>query len=62
MDKSRSALKLALNAASIALVAAGLWWAQNNLDGYKIQVLNLIAVNAILALSLNLVYCEQALC
>jgi len=40
----------------IAAVAAALMYAEKNLDGYSIQILNLIAVNAILALSLNLIY------
>ena len=53
MDKKTKAI---LNFCLIGLLAAFLWWAGNNLDGYKIQVLNLIAVNAILALSLNLIY------
>jgi branched-chain amino acid transport system permease protein len=48
--------KIALNSFFISLLALFLWWAQGNLDGYKVQVLNLIAVNAILALSLNLIY------
>lgn len=48
--------KIILNLISLAVLAAFLWWAQGNLDGYKIQVLNLIAVNAILAVSLNLIY------
>jgi branched-chain amino acid transport system permease protein len=47
---------LILNCLLIAALGAFLFWAQDNLDGYKIQVLNLIAVNAILALSLNLIY------
>jgi branched-chain amino acid transport system permease protein len=45
-----------LNILLIALLGAFLWWGERNLDGYQIQVLNLIAVNAILALSLNLIY------
>ena len=45
-----------LNALLVAAVAWGLYWAQGNLDGYKIQILNLIAINTILALSLNLIY------
>lgn len=45
-----------LNTICLALLALFLWWAHGNLDGYKIQVLNLIAVNAILAVSLNLIY------
>jgi len=47
---------LILNGLAIAGAAYFIHWAQGNLDGYKIQVLNLIAVNAILALSLNLIY------
>ncbi len=45
-----------LNILLIALLGGFLWWGECNLDGYQIQVLNLIAVNAILALSLNLIY------
>ncbi len=48
--------KLLLDAGFIALLALFLWWAQNYLDGYSLQVLNLIAVNTILAISLNLIY------
>jgi branched-chain amino acid transport system permease protein len=42
----------------LAVTAAGLflWLAQDSFDGYKIQILNLIAINVILALSLNLIY------
>ncbi|MEG1642505.1 MAG: branched-chain amino acid ABC transporter permease [Synergistaceae bacterium] len=53
MDKKT---KLTLNIVLLLLLALFLWWAQGNLDGYKIQILNLIAVNAILAVSLNLIY------
>ena len=45
-----------LNCLAIAGFGAFIYWSQGNLDGYQIQVLNLIAVNAILALSLNLIY------
>ena len=40
------------------MIAAGLflWLAKDTFDGYKIQILNLIAINIILALSLNLIY------
>jgi len=31
-------------------------WAPNNLDNYKLRIINLIAINAILGLSLNLIY------
>lgn len=47
---------LILNCLALAGLGAFIYWAQGNLDGYQIQVLNLIAVNAILALSLNLIY------
>ncbi|MEG1602205.1 MAG: branched-chain amino acid ABC transporter permease [Cloacibacillus sp.] len=52
----KNSTKIALNTLCLAALALFLWWAQGNLDGYKIQVLNLIAVNAILAVSLNLIY------
>ena len=45
-----------LNILAVASLGLFLWWAEGNLDGYKIQILNLIAVNTILALSLNLIY------
>jgi branched-chain amino acid transport system permease protein len=45
-----------LNIMAAAIVGLFLWWAEDNLDGYMIQILNLIAVNIILALSLNLIY------
>ena len=45
-----------LNFALIACLGMFLWWAEEALDGYKIQIMNLIAVNIILALSLNLIY------
>lgn len=48
--------KVILNLLLTLLLVLFLWWAHGNLDGYKIQILNLIAVNAILALSLNLIY------
>ena len=45
-----------LNTLAAALLGFFIWWAEDNLDGYSIQILNLIAVNIILALSLNLIY------
>lgn len=45
-----------LNLLLVACLGLFLWWAEGSLDGYKIQILNLIAVNIILALSLNLIY------
>ncbi len=48
--------KVYLNFAGVAVLGLFVWWAQNSLGGYSIQILNLIAINAILALSLNLIY------
>ena len=45
-----------LNGVVVLILGLFLFWAGRNLDGYKIQILNLIAVNIILALSLNLIY------
>ncbi len=45
-----------LNILAAAVLGLFLWWAEDNLDGYMIQILNLIAVNIILAVSLNLIY------
>lgn len=45
-----------LSIAAFCGLTAFLWWAGENLDGYKIRILNLIAINGILALSLNLIY------
>ena len=59
----------ALNAAALGVLALFLWWADggmqrmlgwdwlpDKLNGYQIQILNLVAVYGILALSLNLIY------
>ncbi len=48
--------KIGLNLTSTAFLALFIWWAQEHLGGYSIQILNLIAINIILALSLNLIY------
>ncbi len=45
-----------LNILAAAVLGLFIWWAEDHLDGYMIQILNLIAVNIILALSLNLIY------
>ncbi|MDR2934358.1 MAG: branched-chain amino acid ABC transporter permease, partial [Candidatus Adiutrix sp.] len=42
--------------AVIGLAAFGLYQAPAHLDGYRLQILNLVAINAILALSLNFIY------
>jgi branched-chain amino acid transport system permease protein len=47
---------LLLNIGLVAILCIGLWLAQQMADGYTIQILNLVAVNIILALSLNLIY------
>ncbi len=52
----KGSLKAWLNVLFLAALALFLHWASSNLDGYKVQVLNLIAINAILAVSLNLIY------
>ncbi len=52
----KTSTKISLNLAVTAALGLFLFWAQGSLDGYKIQILNLIAVNIILALSLNLIY------
>jgi len=45
-----------LNLLALAGIVDFLWWAPKNLDGYKLRIINLIAINAILGLSLNLIY------
>jgi branched-chain amino acid transport system permease protein len=41
---------------SLMMIFFGLWWAQNNLDPYIRRILNLIAINAIWAVTFNLIY------
>jgi branched-chain amino acid transport system permease protein len=53
MNKANATL---LNLAAVGCLALFLWGAGRFLDGYKVQIINLIAVNIILALSLNLIY------
>ena len=48
--------KLILNLLAVAVLGLFILLVKGNLDGYKIQILNLIAINIILALSLNLIY------
>lgn len=45
-----------LTCASLLLLALFLWYAQGHFNGYAIQIVNLVAVNAILALAMNLIY------
>jgi branched-chain amino acid transport system permease protein len=46
----------ALTIVSAALFALFLWQAPAYIDAYKVRIINLIAINAILGLSLNLIY------
>jgi len=48
--------KLSLNLACLAVLAVFLFIADRYFDSYVVQIINLIAVNAILAVSLNLIY------
>ncbi|MCL2147250.1 MAG: branched-chain amino acid ABC transporter permease [Synergistaceae bacterium] len=41
---------------TICVLGCLLWLAETYLDRYKVRIINLIAINAILALSLNLIY------
>ncbi|MDR2522930.1 MAG: branched-chain amino acid ABC transporter permease [Synergistaceae bacterium] len=45
-----------LNLLILGALLGFLWWAPANLDNYKLRIINLIAINAILGLSLNLIY------
>lgn len=51
--KTRNSL---LTIAAVVLAYIGLHLAKTNLDAYEIRITNLIAINAILAVSLNLIY------
>lgn len=45
-----------LTGVALAILFLLLWWADKNLDPYMRRILNLIAINAIWAISLNLIY------
>ena len=45
-----------LTAVAVLMLGGLLQLAQQHLDSYSVQVLNLVAINAILAISLNLIY------
>jgi branched-chain amino acid transport system permease protein len=53
MKKDTGKILTAIGLAGICLL---LWWADGNLDPYTRRILNLIAINAIWAVSLNLIY------
>ncbi|EHM13554.1 ABC-type branched-chain amino acid transport system, permease component [Jonquetella anthropi DSM 22815] len=55
-NRSLEKTSSALTVLSLVLLAAVLYWINANMDRYVVRVVNLVAVNAILALSLNLVY------
>lgn len=52
----RKVLSGALTFAACGLFALFLNWAPTGLNGYQLRILNLIAINGILGLSLNLIY------
>jgi branched-chain amino acid transport system permease protein len=55
----QSGLAIRNRLSTLAVVGLGclfLSWGMDNLNGYQIQLLNLVAINAILALSLNFIY------
>ena len=56
MNNSHTARDLACTILVIAVLFTGLHFAELHLDSYNKQILSLIAINAILALSLNLIY------
>ncbi|MDR1612010.1 MAG: branched-chain amino acid ABC transporter permease [Planctomycetota bacterium] len=53
---SGKTLNALLTAGAVVLAGMLLAWANAGLDNYSIRILNLIAINAILAVSLNLIY------
>ncbi len=53
---SRKTRDLLLTVAALAVMYALLFLVEKHFDNYKIRIINLIAINAILAVSLNLIY------
>ena len=47
---------LGLTVLLVLVIFAAIKWAEANLDGYQMRILNLVAINAILAVSLNFIY------
>lgn len=45
-----------LTLAFVAIFYVFLFWAEKGLDSYMVRIINLVAINAILAVSLNLIY------
>ena len=56
MNTNKKTNELLWSFVSLCALGGFLWWAQGNMNGYYIRILNLIAINAILALGLNLIY------
>jgi len=54
-DTIQPRARAVLNLALLLLLGAVLWWAEHGLDAYKLRIMNLVAINVGLALSLNLV-------
>ena len=59
MNPYRGLRNLILTVAALALFACFLSAAPSFMNGYWQRILNLIAINAILALSLNLIYSKR---
>ncbi|MDR3281361.1 MAG: branched-chain amino acid ABC transporter permease [Synergistaceae bacterium] len=55
-DKKNAFRDNTMTLLAIAALAVFLWQAPRILDGYKVRIINLIAINAILGLSLNFIY------
>ncbi|MDL2307599.1 branched-chain amino acid ABC transporter permease [Desulfovibrio sp. OttesenSCG-928-C06] len=54
--KTNTQRNWACTALALGILAWFLYYAQNNFSPYTVQILNLVAINAILAVSLNLIY------
>ncbi|MGI5921415.1 MAG: branched-chain amino acid ABC transporter permease [Syntrophomonadaceae bacterium] len=53
--ENRQGIKNVLTIVTLVVICLAIFWAENNLDSFKIRILNLAAVFAILGLSMNLV-------
>lgn len=55
-NPARARLKLWLTLGGLAVTAAAIWWGNANLSNYSLRILNLAGINAILAVSMNLIF------